>query len=284
MDTEQQIRLNFLDEAEDYFDLMESNLLGLTDNLLEAPTIDRILRSAHFVKGGAAMMGFNLLSQFSHRIEDFLKILRVRHIGEQTEAEIETLMLQSVDLMRYIAELRRHGQEVIELAINERSQPIVDSLQKRLGNLESADETALLGQDEDFDPAILIFEEGVEGVLDNFEEQLSQLDITELAQHLSATTEELIGFGHMANLEPFIQLCQSIQEEVTCIAPGAIASLAEKSLKVWRRSHALVLRGSIEKLPSYIEGFSDNNRGVASESPKLDDALSLGSLQSAFTK
>lgn len=76
-----------------------------------------------------------------------------------------------------------------------------------------------MSQDEDFDPAVLIFEEGVEGVLDRFEAQLSELDITELTQVLNCTAQELIGFGNMASLEPFIQLCESIQQQVASISP-----------------------------------------------------------------
>ena len=56
MDTEQQIRLNFLDEAEEYFDRIESNLLGLSDALVDPHKVDLVLRSAHSIKGGAAMM------------------------------------------------------------------------------------------------------------------------------------------------------------------------------------------------------------------------------------
>ena len=82
MDTEQQIRLNFLDEAEEYFDNMETNLLGLADTVVDIQKIDIILRAAHSIKGGAAMMGFGNLSKIAHRLEDFLKILRVRYASE----------------------------------------------------------------------------------------------------------------------------------------------------------------------------------------------------------
>ena len=282
MDTEQQIRLNFLDEAEDYFDLIESNLIGLTDNLIDSEKVDSILRAAHSIKGGAAMMGFNILSHVAHRVEDFLKILRVRHIGDRIETEVETLLLQSLDLLREIADSQRQEKEVAESEINQRKQPIFDRLRERLGDLNAADETALLAQDEDFDPAVLIFEEGVDGVLDRFETQLLELNITELAQELNSTTQELIGFGNMASLEPFIQLCESIQAEIHRISPEEITNLAEQALKTWRRSHALVLRGSIEKLPSHLEGFDGGNFEVSLNSPETSNVFDLGGLQSAF--
>ena len=301
MDTEQQIRLNFLDEAEEYFDCMESNLLGLAEKEIDPQQVDLVLRSAHSVKGGAAMMGFNVLSGVAHRLEDFLKILRVRYGASQVATEVETLLLQGVDSLRHISALNRHDSEVNESEVNEHTQPIFDQLREYLGDLEAADENALLSQDEDFDPAVLIFEEGVEGVLDRFEAQLSELDITGLTQVLNSTAQELIGFGNMASLEPFIQLCESIQQQVASISPSEIETLAEKALKTWRRSYALVLRGSIEKLPSNIEGYELEHPNPINPSVELEnqellgdsfveeefdpleaDSLELSSLKSAF--
>jgi two-component system, chemotaxis family, sensor histidine kinase and response regulator PixL len=266
MDTEQQIRLNFLDEAEEYFNLMESNLLGLADTAIDAQKVDLVLRAAHSIKGGAAMMSFNTLSQVAHRLEDFFKILRVRYAGETVSVEVETLLLQSLDYLRHLASSNRQELSTVDLLVKnqqpeilrDRLKAIFEQLRSHLGDLEVGDENALLSQNEDFDPAVLIFEEGVDEVLERFESQLSALSLSELAEELSATAQELIGFGNMANLDPFVQLCESIQQQAVSISPPEIISLAEQALKTWRRSYALVLRGSIEKLPSYLEVATQN--------------------------
>ena len=288
MDTEQQIRLNFLDEAEEYFDVMESNLLELSSSVVDVQKVDLVLRLAHSVKGGAAMMGFEIMSQTAHRLEDFLKILRVRHASDSIAVEVETLLLQGVDSLRNLAELDRQkltGDAVegqIE-ALYDRSLPIFEQLRSHLGDLELADENALLSQDEDFDPAVLIFEEGVDGVLESFAARRSQLNLVELAQELSNTAQELIGFGNMANLDAFIQLCESIQQQVTSVSNSEIANLAEQALKTWRRSYALVLRGSIEKLPSSLEGYTPVAKNTFNEDFQADtESVDLNSLQSAF--
>ncbi|MDJ0678225.1 MAG: hybrid sensor histidine kinase/response regulator [Xenococcaceae cyanobacterium MO_167.B52] len=296
MDTEQQIRLNFLDEAEEYFDRMESTLLGLADTTINLEKVDLVLRAAHSIKGGAGMMGFVTLSKVAHRLEDFFKILRVRYASSQIATEIETLLLQSVDSLRHIAELNRQGLEVIdsdisdldEILVVERTQPIFDKLQQHLGDLEAEDEDALMAQNEDFDPALLVFEEGVDTVLDRFETQLKELRIGELAEELATIAEELIGFGKMANLQPFTQLCQSIQQQAETLSNQEIEPLAEQALKTWRRSHALVLRGSIEKLPSCLEGSNLGNTATIQSKTKVDidpledSSLELSGLQSAF--
>ena len=287
MDTEQQIRLNFLDEAEEYLDRMESSLIGFADNEIDAQTVDLVLRAAHSIKGGAAMMGFEILSRVAHRLEDFFKILRVRYASKRVETEVETLLLQGVDCLRNVSELNRQGIEIVESEISDRTQPIFERLRSYLGDLEVADENALLSQDEDMDPAILIFEEGVDGVLDRFENKLSELGIQEIAAELSATAQELIGFGHMADLDPFVELCESIQHHATALSKSAeIETLSDKALKVWRRSHALVLRGSIDKLPSYLEGYQSDRFPPNTAQNEFDPStiynLELSGLQSAF--
>ena len=300
MDTEQQIRLNFLDEAEKYFDRMESNLLGLANTVIDTQKVDLVLRSAHSIKGGAAMMDFNILSQVAHRLEDFLKILRVRYTSSQITTEVETLLLQSVDCLRYISDLNRQGVAVTDSFLSKRTQPIFEQLRQHLGDLEAKDEDALMAQDEDVDPALLVFEEGVDTVLDRFESQLKELGIEELAQELATTAQELVSFGTMANLKPFTQLCQSIQQQAATLSNQEIAPLADRALKTWRRSHALVLRGRIEKLPSRLEGinsvnevkadsvfskqspFDQDSSITATIDPLEDSSLELSGLQSAF--
>jgi two-component system, chemotaxis family, sensor histidine kinase and response regulator PixL len=291
MDTEQQIRLNFLDEAEEYFDLMESNLVGLANAEVDSAKIDNVLRSAHSIKGGAGMMSFINLSQVAHRLEDFLKILRVRYAASMIDTAVETLLLQSVDSLRHLSSLNRLAiagndpqAEAQMVTTIDRLQPVFEQLRSHLGDLEAADENALLAQDEDSDPALLIFEEGVEEILTRFEEEISNLDLRELAEKLTVTAQELIGFGNMASLEPFIQLCESIQHQAASISEPEITALANQALKTWKKSHALVLLGSVEKIPSYLEGYETVNPASFLEEfePFGDEAIEFNELQSAF--
>jgi two-component system, chemotaxis family, sensor histidine kinase and response regulator PixL len=291
MDTEQQIRLNFLDEAEEYFDLMEANLVGLANAEVDPAKIDHVLRCAHSIKGGAGMMSFNHLSQVAHRLEDFLKILRVRYASTMISTEVETSLLQSVDSLRQLGSLSRIQISATDPLADYQIQETIDSLQpvfeqlrSHLGDLEAADENALLAQDEDSDPALMIFEEGVEEILTRFEEELSSLDLTELAEKLSVTAQELIGFGNMASLDPFVQLCESIQYQAASISEPEITALANQALKTWKKSHALVLLGSAEKIPSYLEGYETVNQASFIEEfePFGDEAIAFNELQSAF--
>jgi two-component system, chemotaxis family, sensor histidine kinase and response regulator PixL len=272
MDVERQIHLNFLDEAEKYFDSIESNLLGLACKPIDCQQIDLMLRAAHSVKGAAGMMGFAPLGKVAHRLEDFFKILRVRYSSNSVNVEIETLLLQSVDCLRQISNLNRQDVEIQAEWISNFCDPIFNRLQGHLGDLQDADEDALMAQDEDINPALLMFEEGVEAVLDRFEIQLVELTETELTEELGMVAKELIAFGQMAELNPFIELCQSIRQEIKIIHLEQITILAAHALKSWRRSHALVQRGQIERLPSRLQ------LDLGSYLDKTNDLYSLDSL------
>jgi two-component system, chemotaxis family, sensor histidine kinase and response regulator PixL len=270
MDVEHQIHLNFLDEAEKYFDSIESNLLGLANKPIDSQQIDLMLRAAHSVKGAAGMMGFAPLGKVAHRLEDFFKILRVRYSLSSVSMEIETLLLQSVDCLRQIGNLNRQNVDIQAEWISNLCDPIFNQLQEHLGDLQDADEDALMAQDEDINPALFMFEEGVEAVLDRFEIQLIELIESELAEELGMVAKELIAFGQMAELSPFIELCQSIRQQIQTIYPEQITLLAEHALKIWRRSHALVQRGQIDRLPSQLQLDLGSKLGKTSDLYLLD--------------
>ncbi|WP_035828614.1 Hpt domain-containing protein [Crocosphaera watsonii] len=260
MDQEQQVRLNFLDEAHDCYDAIETALLELRSSDDITQQLDLALRSAHSVKGGGGMMGFNALSKVAHRLEDFFKILRVRHPSTTITTEIETLLLQGVDRLRQVNELHRQGTDIDNEWLEENVNPIFEHLRDHLGDLQEEDENTLFSQNADNDePVWLMFEEGVETVLDQFEQTYPSLSPTELKETLAIIAEQLSAFGQMADLDPFIQLCQSVQDQATLVPTEQLSAFTQQALTIWRRSHALVMRGSFEKLPSRLEGFEQQN-------------------------
>lgn len=246
---QQQIRFNFLDEADECLHQVESVLLELSTKIAQPENLDLALRATHSVKGGAGMMGFLSLSNVAHRLEDFFKILRIRHHSTQISIDVESSLLLVVDSMKYIIESHRQGIEVQDTELNDRVKPLFDQLSKHLGDLKLEDENLLFAASEEANAELLMFEEGVEPILDEFEATLNQLSGEELSSSLIMTCEKLLVFARMANLETFIQLCESIENQAIITSSQDINSLSDEALKVWRRSYALILRGSFEKVP-----------------------------------
>ncbi len=254
MDNDRKIPLKFLDESEDCCDRIEATVLGLANTIPNPQELDEVLRAAHSVKGGAAMMGFIPLSNVAHQLEEFFKILRVRYHSKSISTDMETLLLQGVDCLRMVGDLHRQGGVVDEQWLATQSQPIFDRLRQHLGDLRPEDEDALLSQEGDIDPGILLFESGVKEALDLLEVQIENLAPIQLRQELQATANELSDFGRMAKLDRFVELCQSVKSQSQNIEIDRVISLTHQAIKVWRKSHSVVLLGRFDKIPTQLTG------------------------------
>ncbi|MCC0177544.1 hybrid sensor histidine kinase/response regulator [Waterburya agarophytonicola K14] len=256
MDTDRQVRLDFLEEAEEYFDSLESLLMDLDTQGADPSLLDSAMRAAHSLKGGAAMMRFVPLSKIAHRLEDFLKILRVRKDNSLIDREVTNLLLRGVDCLREARNLHRQQVEIDESWFANHTEPIFEVLRARLGDLREEDEDLLLAEEEQVDVSSLIFQSGVEDCLESFQAQIDLLEPIQLKEELAIQAQQLAEFGQMSQIEPFIQLCQSVLAELAVVSLENVKDLAQEALKQWERSHALVLVGRIDKLPTNINGNS----------------------------
>jgi two-component system, chemotaxis family, sensor histidine kinase and response regulator PixL len=258
MDNDNRIPLKFLDESEDCCDRIEATVLGLANTIPNPQAIDEALRAAHSVKGGAGMMGFIALSHVAHQLEDFFKILRVRYHSKSISTEVETLLLAGVDCLRQVGDLHRRSQVVDEAWLTTHAQPTFDQLRQHLGDLRPEDEDTLLSQEGDVDPGILLFESGVKEALDLLDRQFEQLSPIQLLQELQTTAEELSDFGRMANLDRFVDLCQSVTSQSQSSSADRAIELTRSAIKIWRKAHSLVLLGRFDKIPDRLPELSIN--------------------------
>ncbi|BAQ61590.1 signal transduction histidine kinase CheA [Geminocystis sp. NIES-3708] len=253
MDKETQIKFNFLEEAQGYLDQIESVLLTLNSDTCDPFGLDLVLRSAHSLKGGAGMMGFSYLSQVSHRIEDFFKILKVKNDPLLFTSEVESLLLKGVDALRDIVTFYRQETPIDNDFIENQINPIFKNLRQYLGDLEEDDENALFALEQSSGVELELFEEEVDRLLNQFEQQIFSLSGEELQQGLIVLCAELIVFSQMADIEPFTALSESIQAQILFMETDDLPNFAHQAVNIWKRSHSLVLRGSLDKIPTIFE-------------------------------
>ena len=98
----------FLVEASEHLQTLNDGLLSLEENSEDLSVVDEIFRSAHTIKGSAAMLGFQVISKLAHKMEDLLGKIRSRDI-ELTES-ITDLLLQTVDTLTLQVENIPSGQ------------------------------------------------------------------------------------------------------------------------------------------------------------------------------
>ncbi len=252
-DKELEIKLQFLEEAQDYLDTIESVLLGLEGSYIDAQQMDAVLRAAHSVKGGAGMMGFGTLSQLAHRLEDSFKVLKAQRNSISIDAELESLLLKAVDRLRQVLTLNRQGSDVDGQWLTSVGDPVFEELHERLGDPVADDASTMLGAEEGTNVAALLFETEVEGCLNRLEGVLADPQTPCLEEELSIMAQELGGLGEMLQLEAFKSLCESVIQQML-VAPEQVQETAELALQAWRRSQALVLVGQINSIPTQLEG------------------------------
>ena len=250
-DKELQVRLQFLEEAVEYLDNIESGLLGLGSDRVSPQQMDGVLRAAHSIKGGAAMMGFESLSHLAHRLEDFFKVLKIGK-SKAVDSNLETMLLSTVDFLRQIISANRQQKQVDDLWLQSTVEPVLQQLHDRLGDPQPEDAAALLSAEMGEDMSTLIFETEVEELLSQLENNLQTLDSDSLAEELKLSAQELGGLGEILELPAFFSLCQSVIDLVEN-NPERVKAIAETAIQEWRRSQALVLIGQTEVLPNILE-------------------------------
>lgn len=279
LDKEQQARLTFLTEAETYFSEIESVLLTLKNTTEQAAKIDVAMRAAHSVKGTAGMMGFVELSQAAHSLESSFKILRARQLSVDTH--LETLLLQGVDSLRIIRHHYHRQQPINDHWLTTEVEPIFAELNQRLGDLTPEDEARLLSEDNNENLDFVIFTTSVEDGLTEFEQTLPQVEGDALRPALMNMARQMSEFGRMAQLEPFVSLCQTVEEQCLFTPSESLGTLAQQAIQAWRRSHALVVLGRTERLPTQLKSLNEDKSNDLDELPIQSADLAIPDISEA---
>ena len=101
---------DFLEEASDHLQSMNTALLALETNPEDQPSLQQIFRDAHTLKGMAATMEFGNLASFCHSIEGLLDLLRK---GERkADGKIVALLFHCFDaLSSALAKIKESKQD-----------------------------------------------------------------------------------------------------------------------------------------------------------------------------
>lgn len=104
-DFERELKLGFLDEAEQSIADVEQSFLSLETDPDNKENINNIFRLAHNLKGSSKAVGFDQLGQFTHEFETF--VLRVKNEELKVSSSVVSLLLKTTDFIKAtIVELR----------------------------------------------------------------------------------------------------------------------------------------------------------------------------------
>ena len=253
-DKELEIRMQFLEEARDYLNVLEAVLLEIdTNHRIDIDRINAALRATHSIKGGAGMMGFRTLSDLAHRLEDSFKVLKTRKNSRSLDTELPSLLLSGVDWLRQIVESVSQGNEIDEQWLSSFCYPVFDDLRDRLGEPTPEDASTMLSPEDGQDIVPMLFETEVEGCLQRLESVLADSAQPCLQEEVAIMAAELGGLGEMLQLPAFTSLCESIGHHIGTVTSDRIPEVAQLALELWRRSQALILTNQRDSLPTKLE-------------------------------
>lgn len=247
---ELEIRHQFLDEAQEYLYSLDAAILGLADNRIDVQEINAALRAAHSIKGGAGLMGFEVLSNLAHRLEDSFKVLKVQK-SVVTDANLENLLLSAISCLRHVIECDRQMAAISPEWLAEQAEPIFAQLHEILGEPQDEDAHSVLSPEDGQDIIPILFETEVEGCLQRLEAVLEDPKQPCLQEEVMILAQELAGLGEMLQLPAFTSLCESVSLHLEQL-PEQVEEVARSALRAWRRSQALVMTGQINSLPTEI--------------------------------
>ncbi|MGI0491246.1 hybrid sensor histidine kinase/response regulator [Alkalinema pantanalense CENA528] len=272
MDKELEIKRQFLDEAQAYLDALDAAILGIADGQVDQAKLNAALRAAHSIKGGAGMMGFEVLSQLAHRLEDGFKVLKIQRATLDIDGSLENQFLHAIDYLRQVIERSRsqmpHAPDMDLHWMQTQVIPEFDALHDRLGDPESEDAESVLNPEEGQEIITLLFETEVEGCLQRLEAVLSDPEQPCLREEVNILAQELGGLSEMLQLSEFTQLCTHVGQLASLANAEQVPLVAQTALDAWRHSQTLVLSGQRTHLPTTltVEGLPEIPIAPASES------------------
>ncbi|MBX3330979.1 MAG: Hpt domain-containing protein [Nitrospira sp.] len=99
-DVDPEVLSYFIPEAQEYLELLETNLLRVDKDPQNKELINQLFRSAHTLKGSAYTVGFRSIGDLVHHVEDFMGALRdgsLSLLPGHTD-----LMLRAIDVVRVL--------------------------------------------------------------------------------------------------------------------------------------------------------------------------------------
>jgi two-component system chemotaxis sensor kinase CheA len=112
----------FFEEAAEHLAVVEEGLLQLEQQPDDRDLLNKIFRSAHSIKGGSGMFGFNAVAQFTHKMETLLDLLR--NGQKAVSPSVTDLLLKAMDCLKTLIESVKTGAAVDDEMVQQLTQDL----------------------------------------------------------------------------------------------------------------------------------------------------------------
>lgn len=129
MDDNNVYRTLFFEETDDHLQQLNDNVLELENNPDDMNLLNEIFRSAHTLKGMAATMGYDVMTELTHKMENIFELFKSGKMSVTSDAI--SLIFQCLDRLSVLVEDLREEKEL------QHSQ--IEDLLTSLNNFENGD-------------------------------------------------------------------------------------------------------------------------------------------------
>lgn len=110
MDDNTIYRSLFFEEADDHLEQLNNNVLALENNPSDLNLLNEIFRSAHTLKGMAATMGYDVMTEITHKMENILEEFKTGEL--EITSEYISLIFSCLDRLSILVEDLREEKEL----------------------------------------------------------------------------------------------------------------------------------------------------------------------------
>ncbi len=138
MDDMQEIIQDFLVEADELLEELDEDLVRLENESEDEELLNKIFRAFHTIKGSASFLGFEKLTELTHKLEDVLNKLRKFEL--RLNSEMMDAILAGVDKAKEIIELIKEGGDPESVDIEDNVKQLVKFLDEGYQATDEASE------------------------------------------------------------------------------------------------------------------------------------------------
>jgi two-component system, chemotaxis family, sensor kinase CheA len=256
----------FLQEAEEQLQLLDEDIVKLEKESENMTLLQEIFRAAHTIKGSAAMIGHERMSDLAHAMEDVLD--RVRKKSMVINAQVVDALLISLDILKTLKK------ELIDLDCQETDiKPYVEALNAIVRGIPSENKSDYTGKDAGQDKNTEVqLEQALTGGKQAFEITINFKKETQWAAvRCYQVIQELSGRGQIIRSNPSladIDAGKSDTKICIILAGNSNETDLKESLKNIEDIDNSIFVPYREQEKSEIVNETDNNRTVPDAATK----------------
>ncbi|MBU2515063.1 chemotaxis protein CheA [bacterium] len=120
----QQLKSDFVIEAEEHLEIIEANLLILEQNPEDKNSINEVFRAIHSIKGTSDYVNLATITEISHKLETIFD--QIRKDSQKYNNEIADVVLKGIDILKTLIFMLKTDDTSAEIRIGE----IIEQLEK----------------------------------------------------------------------------------------------------------------------------------------------------------